>query len=257
MLYPMYDAVAATLAPFRWWARTASSMLRHQVGPDYLTWPVRAAVAWADVAEDVLRPPGQARLEHQDAPRRRRRPAGAGGGRSALRPAAPLQGGPLHRTHRSAGRTHERPSRDAAARHRAGHGRSRARRLCHRLARRADRAGFGRRVRSRQLYPNCTRLPPASRPGHARGGGVPARAGRGGGRVVDGRRERPGAAAQHDPDGRPRGHPGGPQRPSPAWPRSTRSLGSSRTWSRPCRPGTPARSAGCIRGSCSCSPSCR
>ena len=55
----MHDAVAAAMAPARLWARTASTMLRHQQGPDYLTWPSRAAVAWADVAEDVMRPRGK------------------------------------------------------------------------------------------------------------------------------------------------------------------------------------------------------
>ena len=59
MLYPMHDAAAAALTPIRWWAHAASTLLRHQVGPDYLTWPVRAAVAWADVADDVLRPRGK------------------------------------------------------------------------------------------------------------------------------------------------------------------------------------------------------
>ena len=59
MLYPMHDAAAAALTPVRWWARAASSLLRHQVGPDYLTWPARAVVAWADVADDVLRPRGK------------------------------------------------------------------------------------------------------------------------------------------------------------------------------------------------------
>ena len=33
--------------------------MRGNIGPDYLTWPARAAVAWADVAEDVLRPRGK------------------------------------------------------------------------------------------------------------------------------------------------------------------------------------------------------
>ena len=59
MLYPMHDAAAAALTPLRWWAHAASSLMRHQVGPDYLTWPARAAVAWADVADDVLRPRGK------------------------------------------------------------------------------------------------------------------------------------------------------------------------------------------------------
>ena len=34
-------------------------MLRGSEGPDYLTWPIRAAIAWADVADDVLRPRGK------------------------------------------------------------------------------------------------------------------------------------------------------------------------------------------------------
>ncbi len=59
MFYAMHDAVAAAMAPARLFARTASTMLRHQPGPDYLMWPARAAVAWADVAEDVLRPRGK------------------------------------------------------------------------------------------------------------------------------------------------------------------------------------------------------
>ena len=68
MLYPMHDAAAAALTPIRWWARAASSVLRHQVGPDYLAWPARAVVAWADVADDVLRPRGKpARIKHSAA----------------------------------------------------------------------------------------------------------------------------------------------------------------------------------------------
>ena len=59
MLYSMYDAAAAAMYPARMWARSASTLLRNQVGPDYLTWPARAAVAWADVADDVLRPRGK------------------------------------------------------------------------------------------------------------------------------------------------------------------------------------------------------
>jgi poly(3-hydroxybutyrate) depolymerase len=59
MLYAMHDAFAAAMLPARMWARTASTMLRGQAGPDYLTWPARAAVAWADVADDVLRPRGK------------------------------------------------------------------------------------------------------------------------------------------------------------------------------------------------------
>ncbi len=59
MLYSMYDAAAAAMYPARMWARGASSLLRNHAGPDYLTWPARAAVAWADVADDVLRPRGK------------------------------------------------------------------------------------------------------------------------------------------------------------------------------------------------------
>ena len=59
MLYTMYDATAAAMVPARMWARSASTFLRGHSGPDYLTWPTRAAVAWADVADDVLRPRGK------------------------------------------------------------------------------------------------------------------------------------------------------------------------------------------------------
>lgn len=63
MLYAMYDATSAALAPARLWARTASSVLRDVPGasmlPELMTWGSRAAVAWADVADDVLRPRGK------------------------------------------------------------------------------------------------------------------------------------------------------------------------------------------------------
>ena len=63
MLYALYDSTAAALYPARLWARAASSMLRGLPGadtmPDYLTWPARATVAWADVADSVLRPRGK------------------------------------------------------------------------------------------------------------------------------------------------------------------------------------------------------
>ena len=59
MLYAMYDATAAAMFPARMLARTASTMLRGHTGPDFLTWGSRAAVAWADVADDVLRPRGK------------------------------------------------------------------------------------------------------------------------------------------------------------------------------------------------------
>ena len=64
MLYALHDAAAAALFPARMWARTASTLLRGPLlggngGPDFMTWPARAAVAWADVADDVLRPRGK------------------------------------------------------------------------------------------------------------------------------------------------------------------------------------------------------
>src|ERR1700712_1199973 len=59
MLYTMYDAAAAAMFPARMMARMASVALRSPAGPDYLTWPSRAIVAWADVAGDVWRPRGK------------------------------------------------------------------------------------------------------------------------------------------------------------------------------------------------------
>ena len=59
MLYALHDAAAAALLPARAWARAASTFLRAVPGPDALTWSTRAAVAWADVAHDVLRPRGK------------------------------------------------------------------------------------------------------------------------------------------------------------------------------------------------------
>src|SRR4051794_4040715 len=59
MLYAMHDAASAALIPARMWARAASTALRTPHGPDYLTWPTRAAIAFADVADDVLRPRGK------------------------------------------------------------------------------------------------------------------------------------------------------------------------------------------------------
>lgn len=62
MLYALHDAAAAAMVPARLWARTASALMRGSPGsgvPDYLTWASRAAVAWADVADDVLRPRGK------------------------------------------------------------------------------------------------------------------------------------------------------------------------------------------------------
>ena len=63
MLYALYDSTAAALYPARLWARAASSMLRGMPGgeglPEFMTWPTRAAMAWADVTDSVLRPRGK------------------------------------------------------------------------------------------------------------------------------------------------------------------------------------------------------
>ena len=59
MLYTMHDAATAALMPARMWARAASTALRAPAGPEMLTWPNRFAAAWADVADDVLRPRGK------------------------------------------------------------------------------------------------------------------------------------------------------------------------------------------------------
>lgn len=59
MIYAFHDAAAASLLPARAWARAASTLLRAAPGPDALTWGTRAVVAWADVANDVLRPRGK------------------------------------------------------------------------------------------------------------------------------------------------------------------------------------------------------
>ena len=59
MIYAMHDAASAAMLPARMWAGAASAALRMPGGPDYLTWPSRAAVAWAEVTDDVLRPRGK------------------------------------------------------------------------------------------------------------------------------------------------------------------------------------------------------
>ena len=63
MLYSMYDSTAAALYPARLWARAASTLLRSLPGidamPEAMTWPTRAVIAWADVADSVLRPRGK------------------------------------------------------------------------------------------------------------------------------------------------------------------------------------------------------
>lgn len=63
MLYSIYDSTAAALYPARLWARAASTLLRSLPGndaiPEAMTWPARAVIAWADVADSVLRPRGK------------------------------------------------------------------------------------------------------------------------------------------------------------------------------------------------------
>lgn len=59
MLYAMHDAVSAAMLPARMFAQAASTALRNPSGPDFMTWPTRAAVAWAEVTDDVLRPRGK------------------------------------------------------------------------------------------------------------------------------------------------------------------------------------------------------
>ena len=59
MLYLLHDAAAAAIFPVRAWAQAASSVMQAMPGPDALTLGTRSAVAWADVANDVLRPRGK------------------------------------------------------------------------------------------------------------------------------------------------------------------------------------------------------
>lgn len=59
MLYELHDAASAAMLPARMWAQAASTALRMPGGPDYMTWPTRAVVAWAEVTDDVLRPRGK------------------------------------------------------------------------------------------------------------------------------------------------------------------------------------------------------
>ena len=59
MLYALHDAVYAAMLPVRMVAQSASALMRDVPGPDALTWPARAAVAWSDVAHDLLRPRGK------------------------------------------------------------------------------------------------------------------------------------------------------------------------------------------------------
>ncbi len=59
MLYALHDLASASLYPARLWSQAASGVLRDHPGPDVLNWPARAAVAWSDVASDLLRPRGK------------------------------------------------------------------------------------------------------------------------------------------------------------------------------------------------------
>ena len=59
MLYTMHDAVSAAMLPARMWAQAAATALRVPGGPGYMSWPGRAAAAWAEVTDDVLRPRGK------------------------------------------------------------------------------------------------------------------------------------------------------------------------------------------------------
>jgi len=59
MLYLLHDAAAAAILPVRAWAQAASAVMRATPGPDMLTVGARSVVAWADVANDVLRPRGK------------------------------------------------------------------------------------------------------------------------------------------------------------------------------------------------------
>jgi len=59
MLYLLHDAAAAAIFPVRAWAQAASSIMRATPGPEVLTLGARSVVAWADVANDVLRPRGK------------------------------------------------------------------------------------------------------------------------------------------------------------------------------------------------------
>ena len=56
MLYTLHDAAAASILPARAWTHMASTMLRAVPGQGFLQGMSQAAVAWADVANDVLRP---------------------------------------------------------------------------------------------------------------------------------------------------------------------------------------------------------
>lgn len=59
MLYALHDAAYAAMLPARMFARTASALMRDVPGPEMLTWPARAVVAWSDVTHDLLRPRGK------------------------------------------------------------------------------------------------------------------------------------------------------------------------------------------------------
>ncbi|MDT7952960.1 MAG: polyhydroxyalkanoate depolymerase [Acetobacteraceae bacterium] len=59
MIYAWHDTISAALTPARMWAKGASAMMNAPGASAYLAAPSRAAVAWAEVMEDVLRPRGK------------------------------------------------------------------------------------------------------------------------------------------------------------------------------------------------------
>ena len=59
MLYALHDLAYAAMLPARMLTNSASALMRGLPGPDAVTWPARAAVAWSDVANEVLRPRGK------------------------------------------------------------------------------------------------------------------------------------------------------------------------------------------------------
>ncbi len=118
-----------------------------------------------------------------------------------------------------------------------------------------DVAGQPRRVRLRRLRRSPHPLPGGDRSGRARGGGLPAlRRGAGGGRRHGGGRQ-PGAAAQHDADGRADRLPGQPDQGQRARQlEADRVVRAEPDRDRPVAL-SPARRGASIRASCSSPPS--
>lgn len=60
MLYTLHDTATAALLPARVWAKATSMVLRPHLGaPEHSSWPGRAAAAFAEVTDHVLRPRGK------------------------------------------------------------------------------------------------------------------------------------------------------------------------------------------------------